>query len=223
MEIPKRILHPSLVMLLLIATLATALFALGYYNLKRFTVSNLFFKGKIALVPLAGVDESSWELRFIESQIESIYGFEVDVLDRLEMPESTYDSPPSYNASMVLDYLAASMPDKYDKIMGVTDSSIYATKEDYSNRAVNGLSYNGGVACVISTHAFGEEKLHGSRYERRLTKASLHELGHTLGLPHCVNTPSCFMTEARGQIKTIDSEEIILCGSCRRLIAYTQN
>ncbi|MFD3003732.1 hypothetical protein ACFS7Z_25475 [Pontibacter toksunensis] len=183
----------------------------------------MFFKGKIALAPLAGVDESSWEVRFIKSQIEDIYGFEVDVLDRQKMPKSAYDSPPGYNASLLLDYLTAAMPNKYDKIMGVTDSSIYATKEDSSNWAVNGLSYNGGVACVISTHAFGIKKLNGGRYERRLAKASLHELGHTLGLPHCDNTPSCFMTEAREQVKTIDSEEIILCRSCKRLIAFAQN
>lgn len=222
MDIPKKILYTSLVVLLLLSSLAATLYALGYHNFNSLTVSNLFFKGRIALVPLGGVDESSWEVRLIKSHIEDIYGFEVEVLYMQQMPENAYGNPPSYSASLILDYLTTAMPDKYDKIVGVTDSSIYASKEGYSNWAVSGLSHIGGVACVISTHAFGEEKLSGGRFERRLSKASLHELGHTLGLPHCDKTPSCFMTHAHGQVKTIDSKEIILCGSCKRLITFTK-
>lgn len=231
MEIPKRILYPSLVMLLLLAALATTLYALGYYNFKSMTVSNLFFKGKIALVPLV-VDEGStegwfeppYEVLLIKTQIEDIFSFEVDVLAMQEMPENAYYSPRgSYDARLVLDYLTAAKPDRYDKVIGLTDSDISANVQDSSGHSVIGLSYRGGEASIISTYRVGSEKLNGGRYERRLAKASLHEIGHTLGLPHCDNTPSCFMTEASGQVKTIDSEEIILCGSCRRLITYTQN
>ena len=217
-------------MLLLTAALATTWYALGYYNFKRFTISNLFFKGKIALMPLTGADESpvvwleSWELRLIKSQIESIYGFEVEVLYMREMPENAYYSTQgSYNAKLVLDYLITAKPGRYDKVIGITHRDISANNHNNSDRGVIGLSYLGGEACIISTHRFGSEKLSGGRYERRLSKASLHELGHTLGLAHCENTPFCFMTDARGQVKTIDSEEIILCGNCKRLINFTQN
>lgn len=227
----KRILYLGLVMLLLLAGLAITLYALGFYNFKSLTVSNLFFKGKIALVPLVvdegsteGWFESPYEVQLIKTQIENIFGFEVDVLAMQEMPENAYYSPRgSYDAKLVLDYLTAAKPGRYDKVIGLTNSDISANIQDSSGHSVIGLSYRGGEASIISTYRVESEIRSGGWYERRLTKASLHELGHTLGLPHCDNTPSCFMTEARGQIKTIDSEEIILCGSCRRLIAFTQN
>ena len=219
----KKTLYAVLAMLLLAAALATAFYALGYYNFKSLTVSNLLFEGKIALVPLAGVDESSWEVRLIKSQIEDTYGFEVDVLYRQEMPERAFYSPNGlYRASQVLSHLAAAMPDGYDKVIGVTDSGIFTTTDVVYDRAVIGLSQQGREACVVSTYWLKVKKITGGQYERRLSKSSLHELGHTLGLPHCDNTPSCFMTDARGQAETIDSEDIALCGSCKRLISFTQ-
>ena len=47
----------------------------------------------------------------------------------------------------------------------------------------------------------------------RLWKISIHELGHTFGLPHCPNK-GCLMQDAHGTVKTVD-EESELCGDCR--------
>jgi len=230
MEIPKKILYTGLVVLLLLSAIATTLYTLGYHNFNSLTVSNLFFKGRIALIPL-GIEEgttegwlkSPYEVRLIKSQIEEIYGFEVDVLTWQEMPESAYLSLiESYNAMLVLDYLTAVKPERYDKVIGLTNSNIVANF-DGLYRDVIGLSYRGGVASVISTLTIRTHKFSDGHYYRRLTKASLHELGHTLGLPHCNNTSYCFMKEAREQVKTVDSENIILCDNCKKSIAFTQN
>lgn len=157
MDIPKRILNTGLVMLLLSATTATTMYTLGYHTFNSLTVSNLFFKGRIALVPL-GVDEGStegwlkspYEVRLIKSQIEEIFGFEVDVLAWQEMPESAYLSPiESYNAKPVLDYLTKAKPGRYDKVIGLTNSNIVANADGPYYRDVIGLSYLGGVASVI--------------------------------------------------------------------------
>ena len=47
----------------------------------------------------------------------------------------------------------------------------------------------------------------------RLAKVAVHEIGHTLGLPHCPNA-GCLMEDAAGKAATTDGE-YDLCADCR--------
>jgi archaemetzincin len=51
----------------------------------------------------------------------------------------------------------------------------------------------------------------------RLAKVAVHELGHTLGLPHCPNV-GCLMEDAEGRVATCD-REYDFCARCRGLVA----
>jgi archaemetzincin len=44
-------------------------------------------------------------------------------------------------------------------------------------------------------------------------KVAVHEIGHTLGLPHCPTT-GCLMEDAGGKVATVDGE-FDLCERCR--------
>ena len=51
----------------------------------------------------------------------------------------------------------------------------------------------------------------------RLAKVAVHEIEHTLGLPHCP-TRGCLMEDAEGKVVTVDRERNF-CAHCRQLAA----
>ncbi len=51
----------------------------------------------------------------------------------------------------------------------------------------------------------------------RFKKVVLHEFGHNLGLPHCLDN-HCMMTSASEKISTIDNEKMALCAACKKKI-----
>ena len=109
--------------------------------------------------------------------------------------------------------------------MAVTDFDISTTKRGkdggvrkpeskYADWGVFGLGFRPGPTCVVSFFRLGsnqEVKL------ERAKKITLHELGHNLGLKHCVNK-SCLMTDAVESISTIDNAKANLCEKCIALI-----
>jgi archaemetzincin len=59
----------------------------------------------------------------------------------------------------------------------------------------------------------------GKNYKDRLIKVSIHETGHSLGVPHCKNT-KCVMTDAKGKGSTVDNATIWMCEECKSKINY---
>lgn len=213
----KIFLFTGIALLLFTAALGTALNGLGYFQFHRYTRSNLFFRGKVALVPLAGVSES--EVQLMKTQIEAFYGFDVTVLDRQQMPGRAFYKPRNrYKAKLVLDYLNATNPDTYNKVIALTNADISTNVHGYSDWGVIGLAYLGKEACIVSTYRLGKAIVKKSTYQDRLTKAGLHEIGHTLGLPHCNETPSCFMNDARGKSKLLTRQKLLSVVTVKNLL-----
>lgn len=128
-----------------------------------------------------------------------------------------------FSADSLLVYLKSAKPDSLDIMLGLTAADIFTTKKNpdgtirhptykYAVWGIFGLGHCPGSACVISSYRL---KSNGSgKTRKRLRNVVLHELGHNLGLPHCIHT-SCIMTDANEDIRTIDNSSQLLCESCR--------
>jgi len=92
-------------------------------------------------------------------------------------------------------------------IIGLTNMDISTTKGNINDWGVMGLGFQPGNACVVSTYRLSKVELPAQLY-----KLTLHELGHTQGLPHCKN-PNCYMRDAEGGNHL--NEETDFCQSCK--------
>ncbi|WP_299826001.1 zinc-dependent metalloprotease family protein [uncultured Pontibacter sp.] len=217
----KRLYLIIIASLLIFLSISYGLHSLGYVNIHYTKNDNLFFEGKIALVPFGEIRNS--EVQYVKAQIEKFYGFEVDVLNRAKMPANAFYKPRSrYKASKVLDHLIATKSVEYDKVIALSNDDISAKVKGYKDWGVIGLAYLGNSACIVSTYRLGKQKVSSDRFKSRLAKASLHELGHTLGLPHCDRTDYCFMNDAKGKVSTIDRANLTLCDYCQKQILIYQ-
>lgn len=169
----------------------------------------------IALLPLG--DFPAEHLQLLEREIEAFYHADVTLLDRRPLPQSAWYEPRGrYRADSILRFLERTVDRKWEKIIAVTAVDISTTNGEHVDWGVLGLGRIDGRTCVISSFRAagkGEKVL-----RERLAKIALHELGHTLGLPHCRSDGGCFMKDARGKVATIDGEVKDLCERCRERV-----
>lgn len=107
------------------------------------------------------------------------------------------------------------------KILGVTSADIFALGRTF----VFGQAIVAGNAAIISTRRL-MRKSHEPHYPagmpqfaterqdllRRTAKEAVHEIGHTLGLPHCTD-PGCVMSFSESLIQA-DQKDLHYCGRC---------
>lgn len=105
----------------------------------------------------------------------------------------------------------------YDKIIGITTKDISTTSNNVYDWGIMGLANSPGKSCVIST--FRIKTPNKVLFNDRFIKVALHELGHTMGLPHCTFSRTCFMEAAEGTVKSVDRETRYLCSNCKKLIS----
>lgn len=106
--------------------------------------------------------------------------------------------------------------------------TVFLMREDLYAK---GLSFVFGVArgaraCLISTtrldpRFYGEKDMEKARelFKERLIKEIIHELGHTMGLPHCENK-KCVMVFSNS-IEDVDAKEKDFCKYCAKALYMT--
>jgi len=141
---------------------------------------------------------------------------DVRVLACQELPKAAYYPPRKrYRAERLLTYLNARMPKDGWRILGLTDVDISTTKDQFPDWGVMGLGELPGTATVISSFRCRKKARNRAHAIERLAKVAVHEIGHTLGLPHCP-TKGCLMEDAMGKVTTTDGERDF-CPACRAL------
>ncbi len=180
----------------------------------------------IGIQPL-GTAEAA-ELTQVKTSIQAIFNADVHILEEMDLPKTAFINikSPRYRGDSLLLYVMRNKPDSINFIIGFTAEDISVTKRNidgsikepaskYQDWGVFGLANLGGTTSIISSFRLkGNKALH----LERLSKISIHELGHSFGLPHCTND-SCIMQDAAESIQTIDRVEINFCAKCKLKLA----
>lgn len=134
----------------------------------------------------------------------------VKVLDAIDFPANTYyEERNRYRADSIIKFLNKETKEGFVTI-GLTSKDISATRGKIKDFGIMGLGYRPGKACVASSFRLSKENR-----DEQLYKIAIHELGHTQGLPHCLEK-MCFMRDAEGKNPT--NEETDFCKKCKTFL-----
>lgn len=123
------------------------------------------------------------------------------------LPLSAYtEARKRYRADSLVDMLSRETPNGQITI-GLTIQDISYTMNGYPDWGIFGLSECPGKACIASSFRSKTDKPAGLYF------TAIHEIGHTMGLPHCTS-PSCLMNDANGH--TIEAIEF--CPKCKAFL-----
>jgi archaemetzincin len=160
-------------------------------------------KKTVIIQPFSGMPGK--EVRFVFEQLKQLHP-DVILADPIDLPQTAYYKPRNrYRADSLIRYLRSKTPAGHITI-GITNQDISHTKGTIQDYGLMGLGYQPGPSCVVSTHRLSKTNL-----AEQLFKLSVHELGHTHGLPHCP-VKTCFMRDAEGKNHT--NEETGFCPTC---------
>lgn len=152
-------------------------------------------------------------LTIVKNSIEKFYGHKCVVRPKIPFSDDLLaKSKTRYNASKILKKF-----DSNKNLLIITESDIAKKHRGFDEYGILGLGYISGNTCVVSTFRM-KRKVSKEKFHDRLTKVSIHEVGHNLGLDHCEYDRKCLMNDARGTVKQIDRERVWLCDNCRKNI-----
>lgn len=126
-----------------------------------------------------------------------------------ERPANTFDVRRQQHSSrVILAWLSERLPPDTAKLLAITDVDLFIPVLTF----VFGEAQLSGAVAVVSTARLREPPIEAI-VRARLAKESVHEVGHTFGLVHCV-APSCVMARSPA-LASVDVKEDRLCSDCR--------
>jgi archaemetzincin len=169
----------------------------------------------LGLVPLNPVDLDI--PRDLCPAIADFFSLPVEVLPPKLLPPQTHHLVrQQYHSTQLLEYLLKENDNEPLRVLGITGVDLYIPIFTF----VFGEAQLDGKAAIISTFRPGGGasmiKPSPSVFLERLLKLSVHELGHTFGLPHC-RRESCLMSFA-ANLEKLDLKNLELCEYCQILL-----
>jgi archaemetzincin len=149
----------------------------------------------------------------VVSAVKKFYGYDCVVLPQVKPTDDIM-------AASRMRYEAGKILQKYNSkefLLILTTEDIACRTEKSSEWGIFGLGYMPGTTCVVSTFRLRRTNgylVSSTVLMERLDKICLHEIGHNLGLDHCMNDPRCMMNTADGTIRQVDREKIWFCDKC---------
>jgi archaemetzincin len=195
--------------LAILSILLVAVFAVRHISCNHSNNSMAIVQKPITIFiqPFKGI--SAEETNYVFASLKKYFP-NVQIKEPIPLPAfAYYPARNRYRADSLIRYLSKLTADGYISI-GLTDKDISTNKDKISDWGVMGLGYCPGKSCIASSFRLAKkDKL------MQLFKVSIHEFGHTQGLPHCA-VPSCFMRDAEGKNPT--NEETEFCSKCKAFL-----
>lgn len=169
----------------------------------------------IRLVPLGEVEPEL--LAAVSKAITARVDATIEIAPMQALPpEAFYKPRKRWRAEKLLEFLDTKAPGAW-RVVGITNAEISTTKADIFDWGIAGLGTIGGPACVVSAQLYKKHSKTKAVMLHRFSDVAVHELGHTLGMPHC-ESKGCVMADAKGNaIKSADHSSGQYCGPCRKL------
>jgi len=158
---------------------------------------------KIAIVPFS--DTRIAERVFFEIIDYLPFNYQLNFLYPIHIPVESYNPQRrQYNSSTIIELLKEiALRNNFSKVVGITNVDIYCKNSSF----VFGHAELNGVSAIVSIY-----RLNGDgRVFSRTLKEVLHELGHLLGLKHCINDCVMRFSETLDQL---DSKNPNFCTDC---------
>ncbi len=177
------------------------IFLTSFYFLKPVTEINIQPLGKVSPEYIALVKKS----------VKSFYGYDCVILPKKEITKDML-SPikKRIDANKALRNNLS-----FDNLLIITEKDICHKKNKQNPEwGILGLGLRPGKTCIISTFRLRKDASKQKILER-LEKVVLHEIGHNLGLKHCINNKECMMNDACGTVSQVDNEKVWFCEKCR--------
>ena len=167
---------------------------------------------RIQLLPLGGVPQD--QIADLGEGLAREFLIPCEILSAVNEPSFAFNvTRQQYSSTEILAALARrDTPDTF-RLLGVTTLDLYIPILTF----VFGEAQLGGTAAVVSLHRLRDE-FYGlppniPALRERLLKEAVHELGHTLALPHCEDY-QCVMSPSHG-IELVDLKSSRFCRLCR--------
>ncbi len=173
----------------------------------------------IDIVPIGDIEEPL--LLFLKQNLSQIFNISTRIRRRNLDLSSAYDATRNqYHSSALLFQLIQEPPPETLRILGVTELDLFIPIFTF----LFGEAQLNGIGSIVSAHRL-RNPFYGlpenkDLLQSRLSKESVHELGHTFGLIHCFNL-RCVMNTST-YVEDIDQKSGRFCRTCEQKIQEWQ-
>jgi archaemetzincin len=159
------------------------------------------------------------DIELVKNNLKTFYRCDVFILKTINIPKSIkVNGTDKYQSVKIVEYLNDRYQNIDGKVIGVTNVDICTDRvlngKVNKNWGIFGLSILGKQSSIVST------KRLKFNHNNRLKKVSVHEVGHSLGIPHCESNYPCLMKDAKGKGSKVDKELLWMCDDCKNKIKH---